>query len=53
MRFHRKGIYAHAAAHSLGSISRASTPLRALSTRKAAKPREVDVENKSSVCELP
>ena len=34
MRFHRRGIYAHAAPHSLGSISRASTPLRALSTRK-------------------
>ena len=35
MRFHRKGIYAHAAPHSLvGSISRASTLLRALSTRK-------------------
>ena len=34
MRFHRRGIYAHAAPHSLVSISRASTPLRALSTRK-------------------
>ena len=52
MRFHRRGIYAHAAPHSLGSISRASTPLRALSTRKAAEPREVDIKNESSVCEL-
>ena len=34
VRFHRRGIYAHAAPHSLGSISRASTPLRALRTQK-------------------
>jgi hypothetical protein len=53
MRFHRRGIYAHAAPHSLGSISRASTPLRALSTRKAAELREADIKNESSVCELP
>ena len=53
MRFHRRGIYAHAAPHSLDSISRASTPLRALSTRKAAELREVDIKNESSVCELP
>ena len=53
MRFHRRGIYAHAAPHSLGSISRASTPLRALSTRKAAEPREMDIGNKTSVPELP
>ena len=53
MRFHRRGIYAHAAPHSLGSISRASTPLRALSTRKATELREVDIKNESSVCELP
>ena len=52
MRFYRREIYAHAAPHSLGSISCASTPLRALSTRKAAEPREVDIKNKSSACEL-
>ena len=45
MRFHRRGIYAHAALHSLGSISRARTPLRALSTQKAAELREVDIGN--------
>ena len=27
--------------------------LRALSTRKAAEPREVDITNESSVCKLP
>jgi hypothetical protein len=53
MRFHRRGIYAHAAPHSLGSISRAGTPLRALSPRKAAELREVDIKNESRVCELP
>ena len=55
MRFHRRGLYAHAhaAPHSFGSISRASTPLRALSTRNAAELREVDMENEPSVCELP
>ena len=31
----------HAARHSLGSISRASTPLRAPCTRNATEPREV------------
>ena len=54
MRFHRRGICAHAAPHSLGSISRASTPLRALlSTRNAAELREVDIKNESSAFELP
>ena len=53
MRFHRRENYAHAAPRSLGSISRASTPLRALSTRKAAELREVDIKNETSVCELP
>ena len=53
MRFHRRGIYAHAAPHPLGSISRARTPLRALSSRKAAEPREVDIKNESGACELP
>ena len=52
MRFHRRGIYAHAAPHLLGSILRASTPLCALSTREAAEPREeVDIKNEPSVCE--
>ena len=41
-RFHRRGVYAHAAPRSLGSISRASMPLRALSTRKT--PAEVKSE---------
>ena len=53
MRFHRRGISAHAAPHSPGSISRASTPLRALSTRNATEPLEVDIKNEASVFELP
>ena len=54
MCFRRRGIYAHHnAPHSLGSIFCASTPVSALSTRKAAEPRELDIKNESSVCELP
>ena len=51
MRFHRRGIYAHAAPHSLGSILRESIPLCALSFRKATEPREVDIKNDCSVLE--
>ena len=39
--------------YSLGSVSRASTPSRALSTRKAGEPREVDIKNGPSARELP
>jgi len=53
MRFHQREIYAHAAPHSLGSISRASTPFSALIIRKAAERRELDIENEFSVRELP
>ena len=51
MRFHRRGIHAHAAPRSLRSISRTSTPLRVLSTRKLAE--LFDIGNETSVPEFP
>jgi len=52
MHFHTRGFHAHPPPHLLGSISRGSTPFRAHSTRSTVKPRRMDIENGSSVCEL-
>ena len=41
-------------AHFFGiALGNGELEARALSTRKAAEPREVDIKNESSVCELP